>query len=223
MFHDRRDAGRQLAAELNRTAGRHPVVVGLPRGGVVVAAEIAERLHAPLDLVVVRKLGVPWQPELAFGAIAEGGICFLNDALIDEAGIGEGAIQDVITRERAELERRVAIYRGDRRPATVSHREVIVVDDGLATGYTAHAAIECLRRRGASRVILAVPVAPDHGVPTMGHVADVFVALERPSWLVAIGAHYEDFRQTPDDEVLQLLRRAAERQRDEAVVGSLRE
>ncbi|HEY7524728.1 MAG TPA: phosphoribosyltransferase [Candidatus Limnocylindrales bacterium] len=208
MFRDRRDAGRQLSTLLGRYASHHPVVVGLPRGGVPVAAEIARDLHAPLDIIVVRKLGVPWQPELGFGAIAEGNVCLVNEALVREAGLGQDEIVAIVAREQAELERRVRAYRGDRRPVPVDGREVIVVDDGLATGGTAHAAIDAMRRRGASRVVLAVPVAPADLVATMGRVADEFVAVRRPGWLLSIGEHYEDFTQTSDDEVRRLLDRA---------------
>jgi predicted phosphoribosyltransferase len=209
MFHDRRDAGRQLAVELNRYAVRHPVVVGLPRGGVVVAAEIADGLHAPLDVAVVRKLGLPWHAELAFGAIAEGDVCLLDVALIEEAGIGRDEIDAVIARERAELERRIRRYRGDRRPVSVDRQTVILVDDGLATGWTARAAVEHLRRRGAGRVVVAVPVAPNRSAATVDRIGDELVALERPAWFQSIGEHYEDFSQTSDEEVVALLEGAA--------------
>jgi putative phosphoribosyl transferase len=209
VFKDRRDAGRQLGRRLSVYATLRPVVVALPRGGVPVAAEIADRLGAPLDVMVVRKIGLPWQPELAIGAIAEGNICFVNDALIEETGVSGEELEAAITRERVELERRVRAYRGDRPPLRLHGRVVILVDDGLATGYTARAAIEEIRRRGASRVVLAVPVAPEDIVPTMGRVADAFVVLRTPGWFVSIGEHYEDFRQTSDDEVLACLQRPA--------------
>lgn len=209
MFKDRRDAGRQLGRRLAGYATLRPVVVALPRGGAVVAAEIADRLGAPLDIIVVRKVGLPWQPELAIGALAEGDVCVLNDALIDEAGVRGDELAAEIGRERLELERRVRAYRGERPPLRLDGRVVILVDDGLATGYTARAAIEEIRRRGASRVIVAVPVAPRESVETLGRVADAFVVLETPPWFLSIGEHYEDFTQTSDDEVMACLRRTA--------------
>jgi putative phosphoribosyl transferase len=216
VFKDRRDAGRQLGRRLSTYATLRPVVVALPRGGVPVAAEIAECLRAPLDVIVVRKLGLPWQPELAIGAIAEGNICVLNDALIEETGVRGDQLEAAVARERIELERRVRVYRGDRSPVPLDGRVVILVDDGLATGYTARAAIEQVRRQGARRVVLAVPVAPQDSVATMSLVADDFVALQTPRWLLSIGEHYEDFGQTSDDEVTALLRRAARPAVDEA-------
>ena len=208
MFKDRRDAGRQLGRRLSAYAARRPVVVALPRGGVPVAAEIADHLGAPLDVIVVRKIGLPWQPELAIGAVAEGNVCLLNDALIAETGVSRDELEGAIARERVELDRRVRAYRGERSPIPLAGRVVVLVDDGLATGYTARAAIEQIRRRGASRVVLAVPVAPEDSVATMGRVADEFVALQTPTWFLSIGEHYEDFRQTSDDEVVACLQRA---------------
>jgi putative phosphoribosyl transferase len=209
VFKDRRDAGRPLGRRLSIYATLRPVVVALPRGGVPVAAEIADCLRAPLDVIVVRKIGLPWQPELAIGAVAEGDVCVLNDASIEEAGVSGEELEEAIARERVELERRVRAYRGERSPLRLDGRVVILVDDGLATGYTACAAIELIRRRGASRVVLAVPVAPEESVATMGRVADEFVVLHRPPWFLSIGEHYEDFRQTSDDEVVACLQRAA--------------
>ena len=209
MFKDRCDAGRQLGLRLSVFATVRPVVVALPRGGVPVAADIAGRLGAPLDVIVVRKIGLPWQPELAIGAVAEGNVCVVNDALIEEAGVSGDELVAVIGRERVELERRVRTYRGERSPLRLDGRVVILVDDGLATGYTARAAIELIRRRGASRVVLAVPVAPEDIVATMGRVADEVVVLQTPTWFSSIGEHYEDFRQTSDDEVMVCLQRAA--------------
>jgi len=209
VFMDRRDAGRQLGDRLSGYAAFRPVVVALPRGGVPVAAEIAGRLDAPLDVIVVRKIGLPWQPELAMGAIAEGNVCVLNHALIKETGVTGHELDAAITRELVELERRVRAYRGDLSPLPVGDRVVILVDDGLATGYSARAAIEQIRRRGARRVILAVPVAPEDSVATMGGVADAFVVLQTPTSFFSIGEHYEDFDQTSDDDVVTLLQRAA--------------
>ena len=209
MFADRREAGRQLAHRLIPNASLEPLVVGLPRGGVPVAAEVADRLGAELDVIVVRKLGCPWQPELGIGAIAEGGVRVLNDALVEEVGIGRDQLDAETAREGAELARRVGRYRGDRAPIPVANRVVIVVDDGLATGYTARPAIESLRRRGARRVILAVPVAPEDSIAAMRDVADEVVVVDVPSWFLSIGEFYEDFSQTSDAEVVGLLQRAA--------------
>jgi predicted phosphoribosyltransferase len=210
MFRDRRDAGRQLAAKLTGLAAHHPVVLGLARGGVPVAAEVAEHLRAPLDVVIVRKLGLPWQPEVAFGAIPEGNVCLVNAALVEEVGISQDGVDEVIARETAELERRVRAYRGERLPGPVEGRVVILVDDGLATGYTMRAAIERMRRRNAGRIVVAVPVAPRDSVATMGRLADEFVALQRPMWFLSIGEHYQDFSQVSDEEVVGLVRHPVE-------------
>ncbi len=211
MFADRRDAGRRLADLLGGFARALPVVVALPRGGVPVAAEVAERLAAPLDVLVVRKLGVPWHPELGLGAIAESGIRVLNHELVSEAGISAEDLAAVMERESRELARRVQRYRGDRLPIPVDGRVVILVDDGLATGYTARAAIEALRRRHPSRIVLAVPVAPAESVRELARFADEVVAVDQPEWLSAIGEWYADFGQTSDDEVTASLDAAARR------------
>ncbi len=226
MFADRQDAGRRLAERLARDGGEPreghawaggiasdrslgPLVVGLPRGGVVVAAAVADQLDLPLDVLVVRKLGCPWQPELGIGAIAEGDIRVLNDSLVRELGLTVAEVDAVTATEQAELGRRVARYRHGRERATVRGREIIVVDDGLATGYTARAAIASLRAAGARRVILAVPVSPDSSAAGLRGVADeVFVADTAP-FSFAVGASYADFRQTSDDEVVALLHAGA--------------
>jgi putative phosphoribosyl transferase len=208
MFQDRRDAGRRLAkllVEEVSAVGPGPVVVGLARGGLPVATEVAAALHAPLDVLVARKLGVPGQPELGMGAIAEGGGRILNSALIAEAGVDDRAIAEVHDREQQELKRRVERYRAGRAPIPVAGRTVILVDDGLATGYTAWAAILALRARGAERVVLAVPVAPADTIRVLSAVADRVVALEQPDPFMAIGQFYADFSQTSDEEVDRLL------------------
>jgi putative phosphoribosyl transferase len=204
-FRDRADAGRQLAWRLQQYRTEAPVVVGLPRGGVPVAAEVAHALEAPLDVLVVRKLGCPWQLELAMGALGEAGAIVLNHALIASMGLAPEVLKDVIRTERAELERRVARYRGNRPAVPVAGRTVIVVDDGLATGTTARAAIQVLRRRGAQRIILAVPVAPPQTFRALGVVADEVVALETPRAFLAIGQCYDDFAQTSEQDVTRLL------------------
>lgn len=207
MFADRRDAGRRLADRLADYSQHEPVIVGMPRGGVVVAAQVAERLGAPLDMIVVRKIGCPWQPELGVGAIAEGDVVARNDALIREAQISPAALDAVTVREQQELARRVQRYRQGRARFPLRGRDVILVDDGLATGYTARAAIESIRRSGARRVVLAVPVAPASSAAAMRRVADEVVVLETPRWFSAIGECYRDFAQTSDEEVISLLDR----------------
>ena len=204
-FRDRIDAGRQLGTRLLDIELMDPVVVGLPRGGVVVAAEVASLLGADLDVVVVRKLGAPGRPELGMGAIGEDGIRALNQELMEILGVTPGQLADVESREAEELNRRVAVYRvhGDQVP--VEGRTVVVVDDGLATGYTARAALRVLRRRGAARLILAVPVSARDTARELEEEADEVVALETPFGFGAVGQWYADFRQTSDDEVHRLL------------------
>ena len=209
MFRDRHDAGAQLAQLLIGEAASRPVIVGLPRGGVPVAAEVAARLGAPLDIIVVRKIGCPWQPELGVGAIAEGGVRVVNVPLLRELGISRAELHEAIEREQIELDRRVRRYRADREPVPVRGRTVIVVDDGLATGYTARAAVNAMRRRGASHVILAVPVASREGASALQEDADEVIVVSTPSWFSAIGEVYVDFSQTSDDEVVDLLERGA--------------
>lgn len=204
-FRDRKDAGHRLAAELLHLRDERPVVLGLPRGGVPVAYEVARALDAPLDVVVVRKLGVPFQPELGMGAIGENGVRVVNEEVLHYAQVSERDLARVEARERVELERRARRFRNDRPPVSVEGRTVIVVDDGLATGSTARAALQVVRAHGAARVVLAVPVAPPETVRSLEEVADEIVTLETPSHMIAIGAWYADFTQTSDDEVVALL------------------
>ncbi|MFE4512824.1 phosphoribosyltransferase family protein [Kitasatospora sp. NPDC056783] len=204
-FADRTEAGRRLAALLNRLAGPGTVVVALPRGGVPVAAEVAAALGAPLDICVIRKLGVPYQPELGMGAIGEDGVRVLNEQVIRFSSVTDAQLAEVEREERAELERRARRYRGDRPPADLRGRTVIVVDDGVATGSTARAACRIVRERGAARVVLAVPVAPPDWTERLDEVADDLVCVATPSPFFAIGEFYADFSQTEDAEVLRLL------------------
>jgi putative phosphoribosyl transferase len=204
-FRDRADAGRQLAWRLQQYRMEAPIVVGLARGGVPVAAEVARALEAPLDVLVVRKLGCPWQPELALGALGEADAIVLTQPLIASIGLAPEDLADVIGAERAELARRLARYRGNRPAVPVRGRTVIVVDDGLATGATARAAIAVLRRRGAQRIVLAVPVAPPDTATALSGVADEVVALATPRAFLAIGQCYDDFTQTSDQDVTRLL------------------
>jgi predicted phosphoribosyltransferase/predicted alpha/beta-hydrolase family hydrolase len=182
------------------------VVVALPRGGVPVAAEIARALAAPLDVLVVRKLGHPHQPELGIGAVAEGGVTLLNEPLIRRSGVTPAALAAVEAREQDEVARRVARYRGDRPRVAVAGRPVILVDDGLATGFTARAAIEALRRAGAATIVLAVPVAPPETLAELRRLVDDVVCVHAPAEMWAIGQWYDDFAQTTDEEVSRLLR-----------------
>jgi predicted phosphoribosyltransferase len=207
-FSDRNAAGDALASVLEDhpelTAGR-PVVVALPRGGVPVAAPVARALHAPLDVIVVRKLGVPRQPELAMGAIGEGGVRVLERDVIAAAGVSDAQLAAVEEREARELARRAGILRDGRPPVALAGRRVIVVDDGLATGSTARAAIQVAHAAGASPVVLAVPVAPPTTVTELAQVADAVVAVVTPSPFAAIGQWYRDFSPTTDDEVVRIL------------------
>lgn len=207
-FRDREEAGRLLAERLREYAGEAPVVLALPRGGVPVGYEIAQALGAPLDVLMVRKLGVPWHPELGMGALAEGGAVYLNREVLEEAALEPAELKTVIAEETRELERRVQRYRGGRPLPELRGRTVILVDDGLATGGTARAAIRALRGFGAGRIILALPVAASQTAEQLREEVDAFVCVQEPSNLWAIGTWYEDFHQMSDEEVLVLLDQA---------------
>lgn len=209
-FIDRKEAGRKLAQRLRYLRGQDVVVLGLPRGGVPVAFEVARALEAPLDVIVVRKLGVPFHPELGMGAIGEGDVRVINDEVMWRAGVGAEELAEVEQRERAELDRRAQLFRGDRARVEVTGRTAVVVDDGIATGSTAAVACQVARAQGATRVVLAVPVAAPDVLDRLGGVADELVCLEAPEWFVAIGQWYSDFSQTLDAEVVDLLDRAAQ-------------
>lgn len=204
-FANRAEAGRLLAAELSHLKSRNPVVIGLPRGGVVVAAEVAAALEAPLDVLVVRKIGAPRQPELGLGAIAEGGVLLLNKRLMRQVGVTKDALQGTIDSATAELNRRLSAYRGEHEPVQVEGRTVILVDDGLATGSTARAAIGALQHHGAAEIVLAVPVGAPSTVKEIGELVDEVVCLHAPFMLSAVGQYYDDFTQTADAEVIALL------------------
>jgi predicted phosphoribosyltransferase len=211
IFRDRFDAGRRLAAVLEQYAARPDVVVlALPRGGLPVGYEVARRLGAPLDVFVVRKLGVPGHEELAMGAIASGGVRVLNEEIVHALGLSERLIDDVEVLERAELERREREYRGDRPPLDVRGRTVILVDDGLATGSTMRAAVAALRRLGPARIVVAVPVSDPSTCEELQREADEVICAITPEPFVAVGRWYQDFSQTTDEEVRALLERAAE-------------
>jgi putative phosphoribosyl transferase len=210
-FADRREAGRLLAARLRAviTGPRwsEPLVLALPRGGVAVAREVADSLRAPLDVLVTRKIGHPSQPELGVGAIAEDGKPVYDTALLARLRLSRSALEPVVGRERAELARRVKVYRGGRPPPDVAGRGVIVVDDGLATGVTARAALRSLRSRRAGRIMLAVPVAAPSSAAEMTREADDVVVLEAPGSFRAVGEWYVSFGQLTDADVLKLLDR----------------
>ena len=209
LFLNRADAGRHLAQRLRHLRGTDVAMLGLPRGGVPVAFEVAEELRAPLDLIVVRKLGVPFQPEYGFGAIGEGGVRVIDEHVTRQTGLTGQEIAAVEARERAELDRRVRQLRGDRPPVPLAGRAVIVVDDGIATGSTARAACWVARMRGASRVVLAVPVGSVEGVASLRRDADEVICLHTPARFCAIGEWYDDFSQVPDEDVTALLGEAA--------------
>jgi putative phosphoribosyl transferase len=204
-YADRTDAGRQLAALLRGRRWRDPVVLALPRGGVPVAAPIAAALGAPLDVIVVRKLGAPRQPELAIGAIAEPDIRVFDPTMLDRLRLDEAAVAAIEADERRELQRRIHRYRGDRDLPSLTGRSVIVVDDGLATGATAVAACRAARAAGAAELVLAVPVGSGPGVEHLRAEADEVVCPVVPHVFRAVGQWYEDFGQTSDEEVLALL------------------
>lgn len=207
IYPTRRAGGRELAARLAEYAERDDtIVLALPRGGVPVAEEVAQALHAPLDVLVVRKLGLPWQPELAAGAIAPGGVIVMNPEI--QAGVEDldRSMAPVIKRERAELQRRETLYRKDQPPLQVRDRIAIVVDDGIATGATMQAAVLALRAMQARSVVIAVPVAPPDTVRRLSQLADRIVCLQQPISFFAVGQWYEEFPQVSDDEVIALLR-----------------
>jgi len=208
LFVDRADAGRQLAQRLLHLRGTDAVVIALPRGGVPVAAEVAQALRAPLDVIVVRKLGIPFQPECGFGAIGEGGARTIDHSVVRQARLTRQAIASVEARERTRLDRRLGRLRGGRPPVSLAGRIAVVVDDGIATGSTARAACLVARARGASRVIVAVPVGAADATATLRRDADEVICLHTPASFVAVGDWYQDFSQVADAEVAGLLGQA---------------
>lgn len=204
-FSDRREAGQRLAEALAHLRDSQPLVVGLPRGGVVVAAEVASKLAADLDVLVVRKIGAPGQQELGLGAIAEGGVLLLNKPLMSQLRVTRDQLQATIDAENEELQRRLDHYRGDREPIDVTGRTVVVVDDGLATGGTARVAAGALRHLGAGSIILAVPVGSSATVKELKTVFDDVVCLSTPPMFFAISQSYDNFQQTSDEEVMAIL------------------
>ena len=209
-FRNRTEAGRQLALLLEKYShARYVLVLALPRGGVPVAFEVAKALRAPLDIFLVRKLGVPGQEELALGAIASGGVRFLNDQVIEQLGITRATVDRIVSREQKELERRERAYRDWHSTLELQDRQVILVDDGLATGATMRAAVAAVRQGQPAKIVVAVPVAARSTAAEFMNLVDELVCAHSPSEFYAVGQWYEDFNQTTDEEVRDLLRRAA--------------
>jgi len=211
LFEDRRDAGSQLASALCEYAGPSTVVLGLTRGGVVVAAEVARALGVPLEAIITRKIGAPGNPEYAIGAIAEGGEPVLNEAEIHLLGISEAYLHHAISEQKREIAQLQAVYRGGHPLTGLSGKTVVLVDDGIATGYTMRAAVEAVRRLGAARIVVAVPVGPRETIQAFRRVVDAVVCLASPEPFFAVGAFYEDFSQVTDEMVKRCLAEAAER------------
>lgn len=216
-FKNRVEAGQILANRLAEYANQKPIVLGLPRGGVPVAFEVAMALHAPLDVFVVRKLGVPGQEELAMGAIASGGVRVLNKPVIESLQISDEAIEAEALKERQELERRERLYRGERPELNVHDRTVILVDDGIATGSTIKAAIAALKKQKAGRIVVAVPVAPTSIIEELQEEVDEVVCVSTPEMFFAISVWYDEFPQTSDEDVRELLKKAETKK--QAVAG----
>lgn len=208
FFRDRADAGARLARRLDEVRAAGPVVLGLPRGGVPVAAPVAAALAAPLDVLVVRKLGVPGQPELAMGAVGEGGVVVLEERVLRVADVVDADLTRVRDEQQAVVDRRVRLFREVRPRVPLAGRTVVLVDDGIATGSTARAACAVARAQGAGRVVLAVPVCSPGAVPALAAATDELVVLSSPPGFRSVGQAYADFRPTEDDEVLDLLRAA---------------
>ncbi len=206
LYADRVDAGRALAKSLDYLRGTHPLVLGLPRGGVPVASAVCSELDGELDIILVRKLGVPWQTELAMGAIGEGGVRVINDDVVAHTGVSDVELSMVEERERTELERRAGVLRDACPRIPLTNRTVVIVDDGMATGATAAAACEVARAQHAKWVVLAVPVSAPEAMHRLGGVADEVVCPCTPSELGGVGAAYTDFHQLDDREVIKLLR-----------------
>lgn len=220
-YEDRRHAGRTLASALSDYAGRPDVtVLALPRGGVPVAYEVARQLGAPLDVFIVRKLGVPGHEELAMGALASGDVQVLNGRVVAELGIPESAIKAVVAAEKQELARRERAYRGNRPPLEVSGRTVILVDDGLATGSTMRAVVAGLRQRGPERIVVGVPIAAPSTCQEFASEVDDIVCAMTPEPFYAVGLWYADFTQTTDEEVRQLLEATAREQEERAYAST---
>ena len=210
-FTDRVDAGKRLASALKDFSGKHGIVLAIPRGGVVVGFEIAKALSLPLDIIIPRKIGAPENPELAIGAVAEDGTAILDNQLIKYLGVGNEYIEIETKRQKHEIGRRLKLYRQDSSYPTLKGLDVIVVDDGIATGSTMKAALASVKNRGASSVTVAVPVGPPSTIEELGKIADRVICLYMPEYFQAIGEFYSDFSQTSDEEVIMLLKESKEK------------
>jgi putative phosphoribosyl transferase len=209
MFLNRSEAGSRLAARLGRYKDRNDVIVlALPRGGVVTGFEIARMIGAPLDVLIVRKIGFPSQPELAAGAVAETGSVVLNKDILAMGGLSEKALQPEIDRQKKEIARRITLYRAGRMLSNLEGKTVVLVDDGVATGATIKAAISALKQEKIGKLVLALPVGPPETVEAMRTTVDELICIETPLYFMAVGAHYGDFTQVTDEEVVELLHRA---------------
>ena len=206
LFKDRVEAGKRLASALRSFAGKGAIVLAIPRGGVVVGFEVARALGLPLDVIIPRKIGAPDNPELAIGAMTEDGTVILDESLISYLGVPEGYVKAESNRQKLEIERRLRLYRGDVPYPTLRNRDVIIVDDGIATGSTMKAALASTRKKGAKSVIVAIPVGPPSTIQELEKEADRVICLHTPESFQAIGQFYEDFAQTADCEVTRLLR-----------------
>jgi putative phosphoribosyl transferase len=206
MFKDRKDAGLQLAGKLGAFAGQENVLVlALPRGGVVTGVEVARRLKASLDVLIVRKIGHPWQPELAVGAVSETGTVVYNEDVVSSVGVTKEYLRAEVARQKEEIARRIQLYRGGQKIEKLTGKTVILVDDGVATGATMKAAIETLKKEKIEKLIVAVPVAPPSTAAELRSMADIFVCLEIPEDFMAVGSYFGDFTQVTDLDVVKLL------------------
>lgn len=208
IFKDRVEAGQILARQLSKYRAENPLVLGLPRGGVPVAFEVAKALNAPLDVYIVRKLGVPGQEELAMGAIATGDVRVLNENVIGPLHISQKAIEAETEREKEELKRRERLYRSGRTPLNVANRTVLLIDDGIATGSTIKAAIAALKKQKAAKIVVGVPVAPPSTIEELEQEVDEIVCVSTPDFFIAISLWYDEFPQTTDEQVRKLLEKA---------------
>lgn len=205
MFQNRQDAGEKLSSVLEKYKGEDVIVMGIPRGGVVVAAEVAKRLGAPLDVIIPRKIGAPHNPEVAIGAVTQDGTVIKDEAMVQILGISDDQLNVLAGRVSGEIARRVNAYRGGRPGIDIHNKTVIIVDDGIATGFTIKAAIKSVRSANPRRLVLAVPVAPADTVQALRETVDELVCLQKPELFYAVGQFYTDFDQTSDSEVIQLL------------------
>ncbi|MDH7577404.1 MAG: phosphoribosyltransferase family protein [Bacillota bacterium] len=205
VFSDRKEAGRLLAEKLLKFKDKNSLILGIPRGGVIVAAEVAAALEAPLDVIIPRKIGAPFNQELAVGAVAPDGTVLYDEAMMRYLGLDESILRKQISRQLDEIERRLQLYRGEREPLALEGRTVIVIDDGIATGFTVQAALRSLRRQKLTWLVLAVPVAPWEAVVRLKPEVDELICLLNPEVFYAVGQFYKDFRQTTDEEVIAAL------------------